>query len=176
MDKIRITEIGGEVHKIKGFDHVGCHGSSCDDACCVHGADFDSESYELVMRFGNAIEEELEVSVADCFTGEWSGEKEFLGGDSTESEVGSSGYCVFHAVKGKGCVLYKLVTEKGLPRRLIPSICRLYPLTWAGGELLIAEDTYPRCNCLHGKGTEKNLFETQRHEIEDIFDIQCAVL
>ncbi len=128
------------------------------------------------MLFRNAIEKELEVSVEDCFTGEWSGDKEFLGGDSTESEVGSSGYCMFHVAKGKGCVLYRLVTEKRLPRRLIPSICRLYPLTWAGGELLIAEDSYPSGNCLQDNRPNKNRLETQRHEIEDIFDIQCAVL
>jgi hypothetical protein len=68
--------------------------------------------------------------------------------------------------------LYKLVNEKGLPRRLIPTICRLYPLTWGNQELFIAEDLYSKCNCTHKNCSSKNILETQKEEVEDIFDIE----
>ncbi len=174
MKKITISEIASEVYSFRGFDHVGCHGCGCDDACCVYGADFDKESYQLVIKNRDLVEGRTGTKVEDCFTGEWSGDREFLGGDNTASRVGSSGYCMFHVPAGKGCVLFNLVMERGLPRRMIPSICRLYPLTWSDGELMIAEDLYPRCNCTYRNRTTSNLLETQKHEMEDIFDIKTG--
>ncbi len=170
MKKIKIESIDPAVFSFRGFDHIGCHKSCCDDDCCVHGADFDKESYELVHKYKDVIEPMIGVKVEDCFTHSWEEDEDFLGGDATESVV-RNGFCAFHNPKGKGCVLYDLIENKGLPRRLVPSICRLYPLTWGGGELLLADDFYPKCNCLHKNSSNKNLIETEWEEIECIFEL-----
>jgi hypothetical protein len=171
VKKIPIREIYAEVLQQRGFDERGCYGHNCDDACCRYGCDVDKEAYELIVRYGDAIRKEVGKSIAECFEESWSGDGEFLGGDSIESRV-YNGFCAFHEKAGKGCVLYRLVVERGLPRRIIPSICRLYPLSWGRGCLFMDDDCEVTCNCLSTDNvSSRPLFETQRREIEDIFDL-----
>ena len=82
---------------------------------------------------------------------------------------------MFHLPKGKGCALYKLVHERQLPKRLVPSICRLYPLTWGGEELTLSDDFYPKCNCTHKNCGSRNILESQLEEVKDIFEFSDDV-
>ena len=169
MNKLKINKIDKEVHSFKGFDHKGCHGCDCDDECCKNQPDIDKECYELILKNSKFIEKELGMSIKECFEGYWYDENDFLGGNVTEPVLDKDGFCIFHSKKGKGCVLFNLVKKNNLPRRIIPSICRLYPLTWGGDELMISDDLYPTCNCINGR-SKANILETQKREIEDIFD------
>ena len=174
INKIKITKIDEQVYKQKGFDHRGCYGCDCDDACCKFGADFDKESYDLVMQFSNEIEALLDhkYKKEDWFENEWSGDTEYLGGNSIRSKTRADGFCMFHKVNARGCVLYELCMKKGLPKRLIPTICRLYPLNWDKGVLMVSDHKEPACNVYaKDNDTRRSLFETQKAEIDDCLDI-----
>ena len=81
-----------------------------------------------------------------------------------------NGTCSLHHPDGKGCVLFQVMVEARAPRRLVPSTCRLYPLTWNNGIIELFKGIEPNCNCLAADncGT-RQLLETQREAIEDIF-------
>lgn len=175
--KIKIKKISKEIFSWKGFDRRGCYGHTCDDACCRDGCDVDKESYVLIWAHRRLIEKSTCIPLEECFEEDWSGDPEFLGGNSIESRVGRSGYCVFHLPGEKGCVLYRLADSKKAPRGIIPSICRLYPLTWGYGSLFITDDLKPTCNCLAGDNrSRRTIFQTQKREIDDIFDIDSSLL
>ncbi len=181
MEKIKITEMSEKCRLQKGFGQGGCLGSSCDDACCRHGADFDKAAHDLVFKHRELVEASTGLASERCFEDEWSGEKDYLGGDSIRSLVSRSGYCAFHSPTGKGCVLYELVFEKGVNRRIVPSVCRLYPLTWGGGELSVydegedGDDIEKNCVCLDpSMCSSKSIFATQAREIKDIFDLSAV--
>ncbi len=64
-------------------------------------------------------------------------------------------------------------------KRIVPSICRLFPLSWEHGKLIVYTEqkekgcVIPRdCNCVKSENTtSKNILETQKNAINDIFDI-----
>lgn len=176
MQKIPLSKIDPKCFVQKGFDERGCYGCSCDDSCCKFGADFDKAAFDLVVAHRSVVEPLVGRKVELCFKKQFSGDCEYLGGDAIKSVKGENGFCVFHNKEGKGCILYGLVSAKGLDRRIIPSICRLFPLSWGGGKLVVY-DSYKGhipadCNCLDPTNlTTKSIWETQKDEIEDIFAI-----
>lgn len=168
MDKIKITTLSPCV-KNKGFDERGCYGCKCNDACCRYGADIDKISYDLIIKHKALVENIIKEKVENCFEKEPDTDPEFLGGSARRSIV-KNGFCVFHLKEGKGCSLYKLVSKDKIPKRIIPSICRLYPLTWENGRLYFENDVESTCNCLEAENvTKRTLFETQAAEVDDIF-------
>ena len=175
MKKIKITRIDDAVYAHRGFDESGCIKSQCTDMCCAYGTDVDREAYELIKQHKEQIELLSAVAFEDFFENTWSGDRDFLGGDSIRSRIGKEGCCIFRFPEQKGCILFKLAMEDGLPRRIIPSICRLFPLTWNNGTLEYYEREHvpEACNCLEAQNREgRSIFETQRESIEDIFEIR----
>ena len=175
MNKIKISRISRDVYSQKGFDEHGCIGCQCKDMCCREGADVDKEAYDLILKHKDRIERISNIKFEDFFEHTWSGDTDFLGGNSIRSKVGTSGYCVFRIQDNKGCVLFKLVMEDGVSRRIIPSICRLFPVTWDNETLAYYERKHipSTCNCLElSNTTERSIFETQQEAIEDILDIR----
>ncbi len=173
MKKIHITGIDESVYLFRGIDKTGCFHTKCNDECCRHGADVDRESYDLIFKYREVIEKEIGCRLESCFKKRWLNDEHYLGGNAIESRVGVSGFCMFHAAEGKGCALYKLVREKDLPRRLIPSICRLYPLTWSARKLIVTDEIYPSCNCMKRDAFADSILTTQKREVEDIFRIDA---
>lgn len=171
MEKIEIREVSEKLFRQKGFREKGCYNSICMDACCRKGCDVDKESYELIVKHREVIERTLGRSLEQCFESDWSGQTDFLGQNSIASTV-INGMCPFHISAGKGCVLWQMVMRDNCPRRLIPSTCRLYPVTWNLGVLNIVDGIEQECTCLHPLqcGTV-TLWESQREAIEDIFRI-----
>jgi len=177
MKKIKIKSVSEKCFTSKGFG-TKCFSSSCRDKCCRYGADFDKESYETAYENRGLIEAATGIDLDLCFEDEWQGDENYLGGDCIYSKVISSGYCAFHSPSGKGCVLYQVVEKHGISRRLIPSICRLYPLTWSDEGVLIVydeegDDIESGCACTDPNLMSKfSLLETQKREIEDIISFQ----
>jgi Fe-S-cluster containining protein len=173
MKKIKISKISEEVYSVRGFDEQGCIGSACQDMCCAFGADVDKESYDLIREHRAKIEHISSLRFEDFFEQKWSDDRDFLGGNSIRSRISTAG-CVFRLPGQKGCVLFKLAEQDNLPRRIIPSICRLFPLTWNNEtlEYYAKEDIPATCTC-RGKNniTERTIFETQQEAINDIFEI-----
>ena len=174
MKKIKITRIDDAVYAHRGFDEKGCIKSHCTDLCCEYGADVDKEAYALIKKHKKRIELQNATAFEDFFEEAWSGERDFLGGNSIRSRIGKEGGCIFRFPEQKGCILFKLAIEDGLPRRIIPSICRLFPLTWNNGTLEYYEREHvpQACNCLEAQNREgRSIFETQKEAIDDIFEI-----
>jgi hypothetical protein len=175
MKKIKIAKIDDAVYAHKGFDENGCIRSRCTDLCCAYGADVDRETYELIKEHKERIELLSAAAFEDFFESTWSGDRDFLGGDSIRSRVGKDGHCIFRLPEQKGCILFKLALEDGLPKRIIPSICRLFPLTWNNGILEYYEQEHvpEACNCCEVQSKEgRSIFETQKEAIDDIFEIR----
>lgn len=172
MNKIVITKIADEILSHKGFDQRGCYGCMCNDTCCASGADVDRETYDMIMAHRQAIEQVLQISLDVCFEKEWLGQTDFLGENAISTTI-RNGICALHLPNGRGCALFYLAMRDNLPRRLIPSTCRLYPLTWQNGELALFNGIAPSCNCLDTENCGvKTLWETQQEAIEDILLIE----
>ena len=173
MNKIPISKISQKVFSQKGFGSKGCYGCSCKDECCRFGADVDKEAYDLILKYRADIEKIIKIKIENCFENEWSGDKELLGKNSIRTKIGKNNFCVFHLSNKKGCALFELSKNKKLPKRIIPSICRLYPLNWNNGEIVLDDDIELHCNCLNIMNkTQKSIFENQKEHIEDIFKIK----
>ncbi|MCX6710161.1 MAG: hypothetical protein NTV63_04405 [Candidatus Woesearchaeota archaeon] len=172
MHKIKISRIQKKIFSHKGFDPCGCYGSSCNDSCCSEGADIDRESYALIIKHRKEIEALIKSSVGKCFSRKWGRDDEYLGKGYIRSRM-KKGFCIFHLSGEKGCALFRLSQKKGISRRIIPSICRLYPLSWNKGRLYIHKSIKSGCGCLSSKSElSKSVFETQKKEIDEIFKIK----
>ncbi|MGK5095250.1 hypothetical protein WDW89_24970 [Deltaproteobacteria bacterium TL4] len=181
MKKIKISEIAPDVLKLQGFSSGsfgGCLSRACGSdqqggACCHLGVNTDKESYDLILKHRKLVEEAIELKFEDCFNSEWNGDPEFLGRGSIGTRVRKKdNYCVFHSAKGKGCELVSLVIKNKLPRRMIPSACRLYPITWDKGRLFLSSPIFENCDCLRSDNpSKKTIFDTQKKAIDNIFEI-----
>ena len=170
-DSIALDFIDPLCYVQRGFDGRGCYGSDCHDACCRYGADVDRATHTLIMDHVDSLEKKVGSDRTQWFSEAWSGQADFLGGDSIRSNVGADGYCVFHVPNGKGCALYQLAFS-GIDLTIVPSICRVYPLSWDGGQLKVSDHLEPSCNCVHASHcSTHSLLETQTHEVEKIFQI-----
>jgi len=178
MDKLNIKKISKSLYKFRGFDERGCYGSKCQCQCCQYGADVDKEAYDLIKKNRKIIEKRLNKKLEDCFHKTWYKDDEYLGGSHTRTKMGNTGYCIFHMsnIEGKGvkgCLLYFLASKKKISKRIVPTICRLYPISWGNETLYLTDDFEKECNCLCNKNNSKeNILETQKKDIEDIFDIK----
>lgn len=171
MGKIGVIKVSDEVLNHKGFDEGGCYGSRCEDACCRKGADVDKDSYDLIMQYREPIQQRLGRDLDACFEKEWSNQTDFLGNNSISSTI-INGSCALHLSHGRGCVLFQMVLQENCPVRIIPSICRLYPVTWNNGTIELIKGIEKTCNCLtSGDCNTRKLWDTQHAAIEDIFSI-----
>lgn len=174
MEKIEIIRIAENIYSHKGFSNKGCYESCCTDTCCRRGCDMDKETHDLILRHREAVEGLLGYRLESCFAGGWTGQTDFLGRDCVSTTV-VNGTCAFHVASGKGCVLWQMVFRYNAPKRIVPSTCRLYPLTWDNGELHLVDAIERECNCIDpGNTTCANLWETQKEAIEDIFFVRSA--
>jgi len=170
--KITLTQISEEVLKKKGFDHRGCYGCSCNDSCCRYGCEVDKESYDLIFKNRELIEKRICMELEDCFEKEWSNDNEYLGNNSVDTKT-KDGHCMFKLKGKKGCVLFELAFNDNISKRIIPTICRLYPLTWGEGELMFTDDPEQDCICHQEENkTSKNILETQMEHVKDVFRVK----
>ena len=174
MKKIKITRISAEVYSHKGFDEQGCIGSACQDMCCdtaltwIKSPTISSRS--TALRLSVSAAHDLRIFLSR------SGQATEISSAAIPSgaKSGTAGCCIFRLPGQKGCILFKLAADEDLPRRIIPSICRLFPITWNKETLEYYEkENIPvTCNCLEKRNrTERTVFETQQEAIDDIFEI-----
>ena len=177
MEKIKIKNISILCASHKGFDDRGCIGCNCDDSCCKFGADFDEEAYQFVIQHKDKIEKLIGVKIEDCFEKEIHKYSDYLGGQMRRSKM-KGRYCVFHKLNKKGCTLYQLVHEEKISPRILPTICKTFPLSWENDKILLyneqADSVIPiDCNCLEIANTStKSILETQKDIIDDVFEIE----
>ncbi|MCK4846061.1 MAG: hypothetical protein KAS88_00200 [Deltaproteobacteria bacterium] len=174
VKKIKIKTIDPDIATQKGLFNEGCYGSGCNDICCEYGCDVDYASYKLILKHKKLIEPLIKAKVEDCFSTELKVDDDYIGGGFRETAVRDSDErCAFHLRKKKGCSLFYLWMTKGLTKRLIPTICRTYPITWHRGHLFVDRPLRSICKCLESSGGKKvpSLYETQKKEVKALFDL-----
>ncbi|HHD10902.1 MAG TPA: hypothetical protein ENK42_00540 [Deltaproteobacteria bacterium] len=176
IKKIKIRKIDPEVVRQKGLFGGGCLETGCDDICCEYGCDVDYGTLKLIYRYRHLIEPLIGASVDDCFSTELTPDDDYIGGAYRETLVREEDErCAFHLKDGRGCSLFYLWQTKGLPKRIVPTICRIYPITWHRGHLFVDRPIKRACRCLERvpKGVYiPSIYETQRRDILALFDIE----
>jgi hypothetical protein len=175
IKKIKITSVDKEITTAKGLFAEGCFGSVCNDICCEYGCDVDLASLKLIYKHRDLIEPMIKAKIENCFSTELKADTDYIGGGFRETAVRSSDErCAFHLRKKKGCSLFTLVHEKGLPIKLVPTICKTYPITWHRGRLFVDRPLRRACKCMESspKGEKvPSLYDTQKKFIKQVFDI-----
>jgi Fe-S-cluster containining protein len=138
------------------------------DACCQYGCDVDlSERAAITARAGE-IRSLLRPEVKDVrwFDPEEEVDADYPSGRVVRTEVHDGG-CIFLAHDRRGCAIHRAALEGGWDFRGVkPAICRLFPLSYEGDEIVIA-DEYPEYSCAHVNGP--TLYRITRDALGDIF-------
>lgn len=180
--KIHIKKIDKQIFRQKGFPStpfVSCLTCKCGDvksggACCNEGVYMDKETFNILFKQKKHLEKGVGIKFRNCFYKRWSNDSEYLGGNGLRTR-NRNGTCIFKSRFNPGCEIVSLVLKKKLPRRAIPSACRLYPITWNKGRLFI-EDIQKNCLCCDKRNkTKKSIYETQKKEIDDIILIHNTI-
>jgi len=175
IKKIRITEIDPKTKTQKGLFGTGCYGSDCQDVCCVYGCDVDLATIKLIEKHRDLIEPLVEAKIEDCFKTPLKQDDDYIGGAYRETATREEDKtCAFKLKGRRGCSLFYLWATKKLPKRIVPTICRVYPITWHRGRLFVDTPLWKPCKCkeVTPKGAViPSLFETQKKEVMTLFDI-----
>jgi hypothetical protein len=176
VKKIRIRHVEKDTKVQKGLFGGGCLNAKCEDICCEYGCDVDLASLRLIFKHRRMIEPLIKARVEDCFSTELKADDDYCGGAFRETAVRESDErCAFHLVGKKGCSLFYLWAKKGLPKKILPTICRTYPITWHRGRLFVDRPLRRSCKCMEKPPGDltlvPSLYDTQKREIRALFDI-----
>jgi len=181
MKKIPISTINPAAEKTNGLFDEGCYGCNCDDECCELGCDVDLATLELIIRHKDLIEPLIKGGIAPftdiegCFSTGIVEDDDFIGGGYRSTAVrDSDSRCAFHLHEKRGCALFNVWANHKLPKKIIPTICRIYPLTWHRGTLFVDSPIRKLCKIREKppEGTRvPSLLETQGKEISELFQI-----
>jgi hypothetical protein len=175
VTRIPIKTVDLKIASHKGLFDEGCYGSQCQDECCGWGCDIDYATIKLIEKNRDKVEALTGAKVEDCFKTPLKVDDDYVGGAYRETAVRKSDkLCCFHLKGSKGCSLFYLWIKEKLPKRIVPTICRTYPVTWHRGKLFA--DLPLKKNCKAREKTPKgvkvaSLFETQKKELKALFDI-----
>lgn len=176
MAKIKIKEVDPKTKTQTGLFGDGCYGSDCESECCEYGCDVDLTTLKLIYKHKDLIEPLIKAKVEDCFCTELKKDDDYIGGAYRETKVRQKDKtCSFRIVGKKGCSLFYVWATHKLPKKIVPTICRIFPLTWHRGRLFIDTPIRKACVCKMPipKGVEvPSLFETQKKELKALFDIK----
>lgn len=176
MDKIPIRKVSKKIYKLKGFPSgpfSNCLNCKCGKdkkggACCKHGVFVDKESYDLIIKHKKHFEKVLRIKIEKCFSKSFIKESDYLGKKAIGTKQRNH-KCAFISNNGKGCEIVKYVYKNNLSHRMIPSPCRIYPLTWDNGKLYVG-DIKEGCVCIDKNNkTKKSIYQTHKKEIKNIF-------
>lgn len=176
MKKIKIDHIDPKLMKQQGLYGDGCYGSDCHSVCCEYGCDVDVATLRVIEKNKDLIEPLIRAKIEDCFSTPLKQDDDYIGGAYRETATRKEDKtCAFRLRDGqKGCSLFYLWVTKKLPKRIIPTICRTYPVTWHRGSLFIDTPLRKECVCKVKPPEDTiapSLFETQKKEVMALFEI-----
>ncbi|MBI5887298.1 MAG: hypothetical protein HZB82_01120 [Deltaproteobacteria bacterium] len=177
IKKIAIKKVAPELKSHNGLFGEGCTGSRCGDECCQWGCDVDLATLDLIMKHRDLVEPLVGRKIEKCFKTELVKDDDYIGGAFRETVVRKADKrCAFHLTGGtRGCSLFFLWAAKGISKRIVPTICRVYPITWHRGRLFLDSPIIETCKCLDKPPTGKkppSLLQTQRKEVRALFNIK----
>ncbi|MBI5562198.1 MAG: hypothetical protein HY894_05005 [Deltaproteobacteria bacterium] len=175
--KIKITRVDKRCKTQNGLHGEGCYGCNCDDDCCQWGCDVDLATLKVIFRKRELIEPLVDARLEDCFKTGLKEDEDYAGGAYRETAVRPEDTrCAFHLRhQPRGCALFFLWANRKAPKRIVPTICRIYPLTWHRGRLFVDGPLRKLCKAKEktGKGVKvPSLLETQAKELRALFEIE----
>ena len=144
------------------------------DACCQYGCDVDLRERANILAREADIRPLLRTEAQDTpwFGDELEHDPDYPSGACVRTGVFEGG-CVFLAHDRRGCAIHRSALERRWDfRGTKPAICRLFPLTYQGDTILIAEE-YPEYSCAHVDGP--TLYRLTRDTFGDLFGAELVV-
>ena len=144
------------------------------DACCQYGCDVDLHEREAILARAESIRPRLLPVVQNLpwFDDEIEHDTDYPSGQVVRTAVHGSG-CLFLAHDRRGCAIHRASIEDGWDFRGVkPAICRLFPLSYEGDTLLIA-DEYEEYSCAHVEGP--TLYRITRDTLADVFGAPLVI-
>jgi len=138
------------------------------DACCQYGCDVDLRERAAIEARGGEIRALLlpEVRDARWFDPEEEVDADYPSGRVVRTSVHEGG-CIFLAHDRRGCAIHRAALAGGWDLRGVkPAICRLFPLSYEGDTIMIAEE-YPEYSCAHVEGP--TLYRLTRDTLAELF-------
>jgi Fe-S-cluster containining protein len=140
------------------------------DACCQYGCDVDLFEQQAILARADQIRPVLRADAQDV---PWFDESEperdpdVPSGTVVRTAVHGDG-CVFLAHDRRGCAIHRASIEQGWDFRGVkPSICRLFPLTYGEGAIMVSDD-YPDYSCAY-EPDAPTLYRVARDTLADLF-------
>jgi Fe-S-cluster containining protein len=140
------------------------------DACCQYGCDVDLFERDAILARAASIRPVLRAEVQQL---PWFDESEpehdpdVPSGTVVRTSVFEN-RCLFLAHDARGCAIHRASLEQGWDFRGVkPSICRLFPLSYGEGAILVSDD-YHDYSCAY-EPTAPTLYRVARDALADLF-------
>lgn len=140
------------------------------DACCQYGCDVDLHERDAILARAEAIKPVLAAEVREL---PWFDESEpeqdpdVPSGTVVRTAVHGSG-CLFLSHDKRGCAIHRASLEQGWDFRGVkPSICRLFPLSYGDGMIVVSDD-YVDYSCAY-QDDAPTLYQVARDALADLF-------
>jgi len=140
------------------------------DACCQYGCDVDLYERDALLARADQIRPVLR---AEARALPWFDESEPERDPDTPSgtvvrTAVLDGGCLFLAHDRRGCAIHRASLEQGWDFRGVkPSICRLFPLSYGDGMIVVSDD-YPDYSCAYD-ASAPTLYRVARDALADLF-------
>jgi Fe-S-cluster containining protein len=145
------------------------------DACCSYGADVDVGERDAILARRAQIAAILvpAARAAPWFVGAERVDADFPSGRHVRSATLGDG-CLFLAHDGRGCAIHRAALEGGWSIDGVkPNICRLFPMTYAGSDLVVSDD-YADYSCADAPGAP-TIYRVSRDALAAVFDPALVV-
>jgi hypothetical protein len=144
----------------------------CHDACCVYGVDYDWHVRQTLDVHAVALEAFTGISRSRWFAGGGALDDSMPGGGSDRTAV-ENGACVFLNRESRGCRLHAYALTAEVDYHDLKSIVDcLFPLTWEGQELVLAEEVLD--SSLICLDTGPTVYRGVREELRFYFGDGCV--
>jgi Fe-S-cluster containining protein len=141
------------------------------DACCQYGCDVDLAERDAILARADQIRPLLKPEIQNraWFDNEVEHDEDY---PSVRTETVDDG-CLFLQHDGRGCAIHRASIEQGWDFRGVkPAICRLFPLSYEGDAIVIA-DEYKDYSCVFVEGP--TLYRITRDTLGDVFGAELLV-
>jgi Fe-S-cluster containining protein len=140
------------------------------DACCQYGCDVDLTERDAILARAESIRPVLAEEVRSL---PWFDESaperdpDTPSGTVVRTAVHKGG-CLFLSHDLRGCAIHRASIEQGWDFRGVkPTICRLFPLTYGDGAIMVSDD-YADYSCAY-EPNAPTLYRVAREALADIF-------
>src|SRR3569623_3642236 len=145
------------------------------DACCQYGCDVDLFERDAILKRADSIKPVLSAEVRDL---PWIDESEpeqdpdVPSGTVVRTAVHGGG-CLFLSHATRGCAIHRASLEQGWAFHGVkPSICRLFPLSYGEGAILVSDD-YHDYSCAYVEDAP-TLYRVARDTIGALFGAELV--